>query len=53
MGARRGDGQRSQKSKRRERRRMWDVKVSFLGKRAEGQGKGPVDLAFKVESLES
>lgn len=32
---------------------MWDVKVSFLDKIAEGQGKGSVGLAFKVESLES
>lgn len=32
---------------------MWDIKVSFLDKISEGQGKRPVGLAFKVESLES
>lgn len=32
---------------------MWDIKVSFLDKIAEGPGKGSVGLAFKVESLEN
>lgn len=32
---------------------MWDIKVSFLVKILEGQGKHPVGLAFKMENLES